>query len=145
MTALETMAAFVADGIRGQVPAATRAVARLHVIDTVGAWVAGAKRAIGARTVDDAKPVRRATSRLETPANVKRRTSRTTRIATLSAGINPLLSQSQRNGPYTRPAEVSCIHATPGGIIPEWWARINRNRRAASSRNRWVACSGISK
>src|SRR5262245_26199858 len=42
MTALETMAAFVADGIRGRVPTATRAVARLHVIDTVGAWIAGA-------------------------------------------------------------------------------------------------------
>src|SRR3981189_3695656 len=68
-----------------------------------------------------------ATSRLEIPANVKCRTSRTTRIATLSAGIDPLLSQSQRNGPYTQPAELSDIPATPGGIIPEWWARINRN------------------
>ena len=47
MTALETMAAFVADGIRGRVPTATRAVARLHVIDTVGAWVAGAHTAEG--------------------------------------------------------------------------------------------------
>jgi 2-methylcitrate dehydratase PrpD len=47
MTALETMAAFVADGIRGRVPPATRAVARLHVIDTVGAWVAGAHTAEG--------------------------------------------------------------------------------------------------
>src|SRR5882757_5259004 len=85
------------------------------------------KRAIVARTVDDAKPVRRATSRLETPANVKRRTSRTTRIATLSAGIDPLLGKSQRNGPYTQPAEVSEIPVPPGDIIPEWWARINRN------------------
>ena len=47
MTALEAMAAFVADGIRGRVPPATRAVARLHVIDTVGAWVAGAHTAEG--------------------------------------------------------------------------------------------------
>jgi 2-methylcitrate dehydratase PrpD len=47
MTALETMAAFVADGIRARVPPATRAVARLHVIDTVGAWVAGAHTAEG--------------------------------------------------------------------------------------------------
>jgi 2-methylcitrate dehydratase PrpD len=47
MTALETMAAFVADGVRGRVPAATRAVARLHAIDTVGAWIAGAHTAEG--------------------------------------------------------------------------------------------------
>src|SRR5271170_7182180 len=47
MTALETMAAFVADGIRGRVPPATRAVARLHVIDTVGAWIAGVHTAEG--------------------------------------------------------------------------------------------------
>jgi 2-methylcitrate dehydratase PrpD len=47
MTALEAMAAFVADGIRGRVPPATRAVARLHVIDTVGAWIAGAHTAEG--------------------------------------------------------------------------------------------------
>jgi 2-methylcitrate dehydratase PrpD len=47
MTALETMAAFVADGIRGRVPPATRAVARLHAIDTVGAWIAGAHTAEG--------------------------------------------------------------------------------------------------
>jgi 2-methylcitrate dehydratase PrpD len=47
MTALETMAAFVADGIRGRVPPATRAIARLHVIDTVGAWVAGTHTAEG--------------------------------------------------------------------------------------------------
>ena len=47
MTALETMGAFVAQGVRGRVPAATRELARLHVIDTVGAWVAGAHTAEG--------------------------------------------------------------------------------------------------
>jgi 2-methylcitrate dehydratase PrpD len=47
MTALETMAVFVADGVRGRVPAATRAVARLHAIDAVGAWIAGAHTAEG--------------------------------------------------------------------------------------------------
>jgi 2-methylcitrate dehydratase PrpD len=47
MTALETMAAFVANGIRGRVPPATRVAARLHVIDTVGAWIAGAHTAEG--------------------------------------------------------------------------------------------------
>jgi 2-methylcitrate dehydratase PrpD len=41
------MAAFVADGVRGRVPPATRAAARLHVIDTVGAWIAGAHTAEG--------------------------------------------------------------------------------------------------
>jgi hypothetical protein len=42
MTALETVAAFIAEDIRGRVPAATRAAARLHAIDAVGAWIAGA-------------------------------------------------------------------------------------------------------
>jgi 2-methylcitrate dehydratase PrpD len=41
------MAAFVADGVRGRVPPATRAVVRLHVIDTVGARIAGAHTAEG--------------------------------------------------------------------------------------------------
>jgi 2-methylcitrate dehydratase PrpD len=41
------MAAFVANGIRGQIPPATRAAARLHVIDTVGAWIGGAHTAEG--------------------------------------------------------------------------------------------------
>jgi len=47
VTALETMAAFVAHGIRGWLPAPTRAAARLHVIDAVGAWIAGAYTAEG--------------------------------------------------------------------------------------------------
>jgi 2-methylcitrate dehydratase PrpD len=42
MTALETMAAFIAENMRGRVPAATRGTARLHAIDAVGAWIAGA-------------------------------------------------------------------------------------------------------
>jgi 2-methylcitrate dehydratase PrpD len=42
MTALETMAAFIAENMRGCVPAATRTTARLHAIDAVGAWIAGA-------------------------------------------------------------------------------------------------------
>jgi 2-methylcitrate dehydratase PrpD len=47
MTALETMAAFIARGVRGRIPAATRATAKLHVTDTVGAWIAGAHTAEG--------------------------------------------------------------------------------------------------
>ena len=47
MTALQTMGAFVAEGVRGRVSAATRASATLHVIDTVGAWIAGAHTAEG--------------------------------------------------------------------------------------------------
>ena len=49
MTALETMGAFVAQGVRGRVPASTRALAKLHVTDTVAAWVAGARTADGQR------------------------------------------------------------------------------------------------
>ena len=51
MTALETMAAFVADGVRGSMPDTTRATAKLHVVDTVGAWVAGACTAEGRRLI----------------------------------------------------------------------------------------------
>jgi len=40
MTAIETLATFLAEGLR--VPAATRANAQRHLTDTVGAWVAGA-------------------------------------------------------------------------------------------------------
>src|ERR671931_290264 len=47
MTALETMAAFIARGVRGGVPAATRATAKRHVTDTVGAWISGARTAEG--------------------------------------------------------------------------------------------------
>src|SRR5262245_55250908 len=47
MTTLETMGAFVARGIRGRVPEKTRALAVLHVMDTVGAWIAGARTSEG--------------------------------------------------------------------------------------------------
>lgn len=40
MTAIETLATFLAEGLR--VPAATRANVQRHLTDTVGAWVAGA-------------------------------------------------------------------------------------------------------
>src|SRR5437016_4216148 len=43
MTTLETMGAFVARGVRGHVPEATRAAAKLHLTDTVGAWIAGSR------------------------------------------------------------------------------------------------------
>src|SRR5260221_5317790 len=85
------------------------------------------KRSIVSRTVDAASPVRRAISCVEIPANPRRKTSRTRRMATLPAGINPLLSQSQRSGPYAQPAEAPVIPHPPGDIIPEWWARIDRN------------------
>jgi 2-methylcitrate dehydratase PrpD len=47
MTSLETIGGFVARGIRGRVPQATRTAARLHLIDTVGAWVAGSHTSEG--------------------------------------------------------------------------------------------------
>ena len=49
MTALQTIGAFVAQGVRGRVSTATRELVRLHVIDTTGAWVAGAHTAEGRR------------------------------------------------------------------------------------------------
>jgi 2-methylcitrate dehydratase PrpD len=56
MTALKTMAAFVAEGVRERVPDATRAMARLHVTDTVGAWIAGAHTAEGRRLIGQPMP-----------------------------------------------------------------------------------------
>jgi hypothetical protein len=52
------------------------------------------------RTVEDATPTRRAISLPETPAAFNRSTSRTWRIAILSAGIVPSDGKSQRNGRY---------------------------------------------
>src|SRR5580704_8138146 len=57
MTTLETMAALIAEGIRARLPAATQAVARLHVIDAVGAWVAGAHTAEGRALIAFRGPV----------------------------------------------------------------------------------------
>ena len=57
MTALEAMAAFVVQGICGCIPASSRALAQLHISDTVGAWVAGAHtpegRALAKRVAGD--------------------------------------------------------------------------------------------
>ncbi len=41
MTSLETLGAFIADGVRGAVTGGLHDAAVLHAIDTVGAWVAG--------------------------------------------------------------------------------------------------------
>jgi hypothetical protein len=51
------------------------------------------------RTVDGATPTRRAISLPETPAAFNRSTSRTWRIAILSAGIVPSRGKSRRSGP----------------------------------------------
>lgn len=52
MTALETMGAFVARDVRGRVPEALRAAAQLHVIDTVGAWIAGSRTVEGRALIE---------------------------------------------------------------------------------------------
>jgi hypothetical protein len=51
------------------------------------------------RTVEGATPTRRAISLPETPAAFNRSTSRTWRIAILSAGIVPSRGKSQWSGP----------------------------------------------
>ena len=56
MTALGTMAAFIARGVRGRIPAATRATAKLHVTDTVGAWITGARTAEGRALIASPAP-----------------------------------------------------------------------------------------
>ena len=64
---------------------------------------------------------------LGNPGKLKRKISRTWRMETLSAGIDPLLGQSQRADPTHSQRRLSAIPVTPGDIIPESWARINRN------------------
>jgi 2-methylcitrate dehydratase PrpD len=86
------MGAFVAQRVRGRVPASTRALAKLHVTDTVGAWVAGARTADGQRL-------------MRTPA---------------VAG-NDLANDLGIHCAQTRLSEVDNIHlastTTPGGIV----------------------------
>src|SRR5205085_10525316 len=70
-------------------------------------------------------PVRRAISRIGTlPTNFNRRTSRTWRMIVLSAGIRSLLWEQPKERDLSRAAEAP---ATPGEIIPEWWATSFRN------------------
>jgi hypothetical protein len=76
-----------------------------------------AKRFSVSRTVDGANPVRRAISCREVPANLKRKISRTWRIEILPAGINPLLSQSQKADP-THSQQRLPISPTPGRHHP---------------------------
>ena len=91
------------------------------------------------RTVDGATPTRPAISLSPTPAVFKRGTSRTWRIAVLSAGIRsavqkpkertlfgpaeapPTWATSSRNGGRNHPG-------TPSEIKSEWWARSSRIR-----------------
>src|ERR1700730_18218166 len=78
------------------------------------------KHFIVARTVDAATPFRRAISRIDTPpTNFNRRTSRTWRMIVLSAGIRVSPLEQPKEPDLSRPAEAP---ATPGDIIPEWWA-----------------------
>jgi len=84
---------------------------------------AASKRRIVSRTVEGAVPTRRAISRVGIPADFNLITSRTWRIASLSVGIQvPLCKAERRNRIGARRGLV-----TPGDIIPEWWARSNRN------------------
>src|SRR5580658_7728047 len=111
------------------------------------------------RTVERARPSRRAISCVDTDEDFSRIISRASRIPIRSAGIDPPLGL-----PKGRPdqANGSARQSTkdPGGIIPLWGARSSRNRgaasfryrraasfryrRAASSRNWGAASSGIS-
>ena len=84
-----------------------------------------------------ATPIRRAISRIGTPpTNFNRRTSRTWRMIVLSAGIRPLLWNSQRRG--SESASRGTCHpgrdhpGMVGDIISERWAELPRNGWAAS-------------
>ena len=75
------------------------------------------------RTVDGATPTRRAISLLPTPAVFNRSTSRTWRIAILSAGIVP--SRGKAKGADAKRASRDAAYL--GDIIPEWRAKSSRN------------------
>jgi hypothetical protein len=68
---------------------------------------AAASRFNVSRTVDDATPTRRAISLIATPAVFKRSTSRTWRIAVLSAGIVPSHGKPKERT-LSGPAETPC-------------------------------------
>src|SRR6201995_796670 len=80
-------------------------------------------RRIVNRTVEGAVPTRRAISRLGIPADFNLITSRTSRIASLSVGIQVPLRKAERGNRIGARRGL----VTPGDIIPEWWARSSRN------------------
>ncbi len=80
--------------------------------------------------VDDATPTRRAISLLDTPAASNRSTSRTWRIAILSAGIVPSCGKSK--GTDAKRASRDALY--PGDFIPEIPGEIISERRAKSNR-----------
>jgi len=86
---------------------------------------AAVKRASVSRTVEGAIPIRRATSRTGTSApSLNRNSSRTRRMATLSAGITASLP---KGGDVKRQQRTRDPAHQTGGIIPERWAAIDRN------------------
>ena len=100
MTALRTLGTFVAEGVRGHVPQPTRARTSLHVIDAVGAWVAGAQTFEGKALI----ALRRSAAR---PAS--------------AAGDTDLSHPIAIHCALARLSEVDNIHLassiTPGGIV----------------------------
>ncbi|MGY3533148.1 hypothetical protein ACVILK_003264 [Bradyrhizobium embrapense] len=90
---------------------------------------AASNRRMVSRTVEGAAPIRRAISRLGSPAAFILITSRTRRVTSLSVGIQGPPSQSRKGDlKGARRGLVTRIRScdTPGDIIPEWWATSNR-------------------
>jgi 2-methylcitrate dehydratase PrpD len=100
VTALQTLATFVAQGVRAQVSERTRERARLHMIDTVGAWVAGARTPEGLALLATAGP-----AAMQAEASEKNNLARAIAIHCALARLS----------------EVDNIHlastTTPGGIV----------------------------
>jgi hypothetical protein len=86
------------------------------------------------RTVDGATFSRRAISLPETPAALKRSTSRTWRIGILSAGIHPLPVKS-RGRTLIAPAEALSDRCLPGRHHPGTASEIISEHQATSNRN----------
>ena len=119
MTALETMGAFVARDIRGRVPETMRATAQFHVIDTVGAWIAGSRTAEGRALIafaalrangkmpDIATPC--ALARLSEVDNIHLASTTTPGAIVIPAALTIAATQPQTNG-------TALLEAIVGGL-----------------------------
>jgi hypothetical protein len=107
---------------------------------------AAAKRLSISRTVDGATPRRRAISRVDRPpTNFNLRTSRTWRMAVLSAGIGSSFG-SQRSGPERARRGTHSEEQIPrygqqrvSGFKSEWWAASVRNGGRLRAGIGWAA------
>jgi len=121
MTALQTLGRFVAEGVRGQVPAPTRERTGLHVIDTVGAWVTGAHTAEGQALIATRKSVA-APAHLLSDDDLSRAIGIHCALARLSEADNIHLASAVTPGGIVIPAALTiaaALEQTDGDALLE--------------------------